>query len=587
MHPYRWSRALARGLLRLILLLPIVALLLAVLVDRGPSGNARLSLFPMAIVALDPFAWTCFRNTLIFASVNTFAALFVGIGLGWIVARRRFWGRAASYGVVAALSAAAPAFLALGVVGLLGPPYAWPWPFSRTGAGSQGASLESWRGLSLWLVWFWTSLPASVAVVMVATVQAVERLEPSWDDAARLAGAGPFRAWRNVSWPLVRPLAARAAAVVFSLALVEPGAPLILGVRRTVAFQIVDSATRPDPLPRVAIWAAMAGLIALAGWFLIRRWGGPDVLGNRGADPRKAIASRPIPRASFFGAFASNLLLMSWLILGWSPILGLFHLATGETVSVAEQFVSVLRDRLSEPPVPQLALNSLLLGLEVAVALSALGWLAGPSSHSSSVRTGRLRLVQWLALMPPLLQGVGVLSLSWLAGMAATWLVDAGDLRQVATIFESLSQVTNVDQNPWIPLTLTVGLSLSAVVLKNRPRAFEPRGSRSNAAFDAARLAGALALRARALSGPMQRREWLGRFILIWVLAATNVSPALLFTPWIDGRTVAPGVLDLANGPGDARSQAAALALCVIAANVAALAFARLTSGRPRADFWD
>ncbi len=189
MHQYRWLRALARGLFRLILLLPIVALLFAVLVDRGPSGNARLSLFPMAIVALDPFAWICFRNTLIFATVNTFTALFLGIGLGSIAAPRRFWGRAASYGVVAALTAAAPAFLALGVVGLLGPPYAWPWPFSRSGPGSQGASLESWRGLSLWLVWFWTSLPASVAVVMVATVSAIERLEPSWDDAARLAGA--------------------------------------------------------------------------------------------------------------------------------------------------------------------------------------------------------------------------------------------------------------------------------------------------------------------------------------------------------------------------------------------------------------
>ncbi len=53
------------------------------------------------------------------------------------------------------------------------------------------------------------------------------------------------------------------------------------------------------------------------------------MLANRGADPRKAIASRPIPRASFFGAFGSTLLLMSWLILGWLPILGLFRLAMG------------------------------------------------------------------------------------------------------------------------------------------------------------------------------------------------------------------------------------------------------------------
>ncbi len=146
----------------------------------------------------------------------------------------------------------------------------------------------------------------------------------------------------------------------------------------------------------------------------------------------------------------------------------------------------------------------------MAVALSVLGWLAGPSTHSSSVRTGRMRLVQWLALMPPLLQGVGVLSLSWLAGMAATWLVDAGSLRQIATIFESFSQVTNVDRNPWIPLTLTVGLSPRQSFLESA-RALEVRGSQSNAAFDAARLAGASRSRARALSGPRQRRRMAGQ----------------------------------------------------------------------------
>jgi len=260
MKEYGWLRALGHSFLRLILIAPVVAVSMAILVDRGPSGNARLSLFPIALMALDPFVWTCFRNSLIFAGVSATSALILGVGLGWIVARRRFWGRAALHGGIAALAAVAPAFLALGLVGLLGPPYGWPWPFSPSGVGFHGASLESWRGLSLWVVWVWTSLPGGVALVVIATVSAVERLETSWEDAARLAGAGPFRAWRDVQWPLVRPSVARVTALVFSLALVEPGAPLILGLRRTIAYQIVDSATRPDPFPRIAIWAVIAGL---------------------------------------------------------------------------------------------------------------------------------------------------------------------------------------------------------------------------------------------------------------------------------------------------------------------------------------
>jgi ABC-type Fe3+ transport system permease subunit len=587
MHQYRWLRALAKGFLRLILLVPVVAILLAVLVDRGPSGTPRLSLFPLALVALDPFAWTCLRNSLIFATISSFAALILGVGLGWIVARRRFWGRTALYGAVAALSAAAPAFLALGVLGLLGPPYGWPWPFST---GSQGASLESWRGLTLWVVWFWTSLPGGVALVMLTTVSSVERLSASWEDAARLAGAGPFRAWRDVSWPLVRPFAARAAALVFSLALVEPGAPLVLGLRRTIAFQIVDSATRPDPFPRLAIWAVMAGLIAWTGWILIRRWGGAGILSNRGNDSVKAGASRPIRRTSFFRAVGSSFLLGSWVILGWLPMLGLVRLATGDAwnsgpaVAGAIRGLPVLLRHLGEPPLPQFAFNSLLLGLEVVLVLMVLAWLVGTEAHSSSVRTGWMRWEQLLTLMPPLVQGVGVLSLSWLAGLAAGLSVDRESWRQIAIACEKFSQFTNVDRNPWILLIGSVGLALVGAVLKSGHRTFDLELSHSKAAFDAARLAGASKLRARALSIPRQRRRWLGLFILIWALGATNLSPALLFTPWTDGRTVTPGVLVLADGPGEARAQAAALALCVVAVNLAALAVARLTSALPRAD---
>ena len=37
-------------------------------VDRGPDGEPRFSLFPIALLAFDPFAWTCARNSLIFAT---------------------------------------------------------------------------------------------------------------------------------------------------------------------------------------------------------------------------------------------------------------------------------------------------------------------------------------------------------------------------------------------------------------------------------------------------------------------------------------------------------------------------------------
>jgi ABC-type molybdate transport system permease subunit len=105
---------------------------------------------------------------------------------------------------------------------------------------------------------------------------------------------------------------------------------------------------------------------------------------------------------------------------------------------------------------------------------------------------------------------------------------------------------------------------------------------RSDSAFDAALLAGASRARAVRLSRPLPQARWFAGCFLAFSLAATNLTPALLFEPWIDGQTVAPAVLLLAVGSADARSQAAMLALCAIAVNLLALAIARVSSVLPR-----
>src|SRR5262249_16201483 len=190
MFGIRWWRAGARGMLGVLATMPSLALVLAVVFDRADEGPVRFSMLPMALSVLDPFVWTCVRNSVIFAVVLTTATLLVGVGLGWAVGRHRFWGRSVLGAGVAAMLAAAPACLALGLVGLWGTPQPWPWPSGAGEIRAGGASLESWRGVPLWGMWLWSTLPGSVAVVMLATAAAAERLEPAWEDAALLAGAG-------------------------------------------------------------------------------------------------------------------------------------------------------------------------------------------------------------------------------------------------------------------------------------------------------------------------------------------------------------------------------------------------------------
>ncbi len=321
---YRWLHAAARGAVGLVTLLPAVALAIATLVDRGPDGEPRLSLFPIALLAFDPFAWTCARNSLIFASAVTAFSLLAGVGLAQILSARRFPGRGVLRAAASSMLAATPACLALGFLGISGTDAPRPWPAAMAEAARGSLSLETWRGLPSWALWVWAGLPSAVALVTLATAAALERVEPAWRDAARLAGAGAIRTWRTVTWPLIRPAAARAAAIVFPLALVEPGAPLILGLRRTLAFQIVETAARPDPFPRIAVWAAMAAVFSSAGRWLLRRWGGPPLLDR--ADEVAARVRAPAPRASMPLSIACIVALAGSLAFAWLPVVGLGRL---------------------------------------------------------------------------------------------------------------------------------------------------------------------------------------------------------------------------------------------------------------------
>jgi ABC-type Fe3+ transport system permease subunit len=557
--------------------LPAVALAIAVFTDRGPDGEPRLSLFPIALLALDPFAWTCARNSLIFATALTALSLIGGIGLGWAMSGQRFPGRGVLRAAVASMLAASPACLALGFIGIWGLPDPWPWPGSMTDATSGSVSLESWRGWTAWVLWIWASWPGPLALVTLATASALERVQPSWRDAARLAGAGRLRTWRSVTWPLIRPAAARAAAMIFPLALVEPGVPIVLNLRRSLAFQIIEAASRPDPFPRIAVWTAMAAVFAMAGRGLLRRWGGTPLL--HVADQAQ---DRPAPRAGARVAIAGGLIVVIAVTLGWLPVLGLIRLfaGAGSTLSSSHWSLAEVFQRAMEPPVPQLVVNSLVLGLEVGIGVLILAWLLRPDPGARLTPTFGSRLVGRFALMPPLIQGVGLLALPVLTTLAAASVRDLPGLTGPLARLGDLARELSVERNPWAMLTAAVGLSVGLGLLQNGHRISERQSDETRSGLDAALLAGASLTRARAVAA-RRPRQWIGEFLLAVVLAAVNLAPALLFVPWMDGRSIAPGMLNLAHGQDEVRLQAAALAFCVLAGHLAGLCAARLAPAPP------
>ena len=344
---YRWLRAAARGAVGLLTALPAVALVLAVLVDRGPDGELRDPVVPPGPVRLRPLRLDlCAEQPDLRRCRDRFLAdrrrrPGRDPGAAAILGPRRGAGRR---GLV---TRGATGRLAIGFLGIGGTSQPWPWLHSlqrRDDGRPQPGELAGAAVVgSVDLV-----EPAlALALVTLATAAALERVEPAWLDAARLAGAGPLRTWHGLTWPLVRPAAARAAAIVFPLALFEPGVPLILGLRRTLAFQIVEAAARPEPFPRIAVWTVMAAVFSMAGRWLLRWWGGPALLDV--ADRcRNGVQSRsPAPRAGVALAVAGVAILAGTVALGWLPVFGLIRLLAraGSTGLVARRGLPASRCR--------------------------------------------------------------------------------------------------------------------------------------------------------------------------------------------------------------------------------------------------
>jgi iron(III) transport system permease protein len=409
-----------------------------------------------------------------------------------------------------------------------------------------------------------------VPLVALGAAATLARVEPEWGDAARMAGVGRVRVWRKFVWQIIRPSVARATATVFAMTLVEPGTPLVLGLRRTLAFQIVEAATSSDPAPRAAVLALEALGIAVVGRLLISWWGGP---------PELHLPATPVARsgpASWRRALGFVTLLGVIGILAWLPILALVTAGLARPSSgTGLSFIVFLR-RLGDPDARRLMVNSLALGLAaVAIDLVLARLLSGLAAGR---RRGLIRfLALWPEAVPPLVVGVGALVLPGLLQMGADTLRASGSRAILAWSLQTLADGLDPYRTPGVLLALGV----ATVWLPLVTRAVEAGriGSR-RAMIEAAITLGATPARARRLPNGGRLGASVGALALAVSLAATNLAPALILATTSESRPVSPGVLVLADQPGEGRNRAAALATCALVANITAFAWA--ARSRPR-----
>ena len=206
--------------------------------------------------------WNAIRLSLQVAFASVLFSLPFGIGLGWLLARKRFWGKSLLETVVnlpLVLPPVVTGYLLLVALGR---------------RGFVGQHLETWFGLRFVFDWKGAALAAAVVSfpLMVRAMRvAFTSVDHRLEQAARTLGAGPLDTFATVSLPLARHGVIAGCVLAFARSLGEFGATIMIagsipGETQTIPLYIFDQLQVPGgiemsyPIVIVSITIATAAL---------------------------------------------------------------------------------------------------------------------------------------------------------------------------------------------------------------------------------------------------------------------------------------------------------------------------------------
>jgi thiamine transport system permease protein len=228
---------------------PVAAILL-----RGLRPDGQWDLGALGDVLTDPVIRRVAWFTLWQAVLSTVLCVVAGLPGAALFARYRFAGKRVIWAALLVPFVLPTVVVGVALLGVLGP----------TGVGPVDLSGTIWAVLVAHVFF-------NYAVVVRTVGGAWSTLDPRVDEAARTLGASPWRAFREVTWPRLRPAVAAAASIVFLFTFTSFGVVLILGGirQRTIEVEIYDQTARflnLDVAAALALLQLIVVVVALA-WF--------------------------------------------------------------------------------------------------------------------------------------------------------------------------------------------------------------------------------------------------------------------------------------------------------------------------------
>lgn len=216
-----------------------------------------------AFLGLPEGAWEAIRLSLLVASAAVVGALPLGLGVGWLLARRDFAGKAL---VETLLNL--PLVLPPVVTGYL--------LLIAFGAhGVIGGPLARWFGVRVVFDWKGAALASAVIAfpLMVRAIRvAFAGVDPRLEQAARTLGAGRLDAFFTVSVPLARPGIVAGCVLAFARSMGEFGATIMIagsipGETRTIPLFIFHLLSAPGGAEAARAVVGVSVFIALVALF--------------------------------------------------------------------------------------------------------------------------------------------------------------------------------------------------------------------------------------------------------------------------------------------------------------------------------
>ena len=537
----QWLAGLPRALTILVTAAAVLAPLSLIVYQSllsAPFFDAvkTVGLDAYAFVFADPDFWSALVNSLLIAAGMTVIAVPLGAILAFVMERTDFPGKRWIEPVILVPSFVSPMVLSFGYVVAAGPVGFYSvWATEVFGAAPWG--LYSLTGMAV--IAGLTHVPN----VYIYASSALKSLGSDVEEAARVAGASPFRVAVSVSLPLIAPALLFSAVLVFFLGIELFGLPLVLGdpeghlVLSTYLYKLTNKLGTPSyhlmAAVAVCIVAMTIPLVLLQRRLLQNARKYATIKGKAGR-----IRDLPLGRWKWFAVAVIGAWLIAAVIVPISGIaLRAFVSNWGFGVNLAEAFtLDNFRAVFDEPTHVRAIWNTVLIGTVGGAITVACYTAIGFATHRRN--DGWSRVVDYLVLVPRAVPGL-------LIGLAFLW---------VFLFFPPLAPLRKTIFSMWIAYTvvwLAYGMRLISSSLLQVSTELE----------EAARTVGASRGRiSREITLPLIRHGLLGSWLLVFMIfereystgvyllaPGTEVIGAQLVSLWQGGAIDVVAALSLIN----------------------------------------